>query len=84
LGCYEFIEDDMRRVLEATRTTGKILESYNTSFIAMIPKEDNPTSFEKSRVISLCNCFYKLSQNLLPKDLKWYYQNKYLESSLDS
>jgi len=53
LGCYEWIEDDLRRVVEATRTTGKMLGAFNTTFIALIPKEDNPTSFEKFKPISL-------------------------------
>lgn len=40
LGCYEFIED-LRMVVETTRDIRKMLVAYNTTFIALIPKEDN-------------------------------------------
>jgi hypothetical protein len=70
LGCYEFIEDDLRRVVEATRTTGKMLGAFNTTFIALIPKEDNLTSFEKFRPISLCNCIYKIISKVIARRLK--------------
>jgi hypothetical protein len=31
LGCYEFIKEDLRRMVEATRTIGKILGAFNTT-----------------------------------------------------
>jgi hypothetical protein len=70
LGCYEFIEEDLRRVVEATRTTSRMLGAFNTTFIARIPKEDNLTSFEKFRPISLCNCIYKIISKVISKRLK--------------
>jgi hypothetical protein len=53
LGFYEFIEDYLRRVVETNRTTRKMLGAFNTNFIEIISKEDNLTSFEKSKPIFL-------------------------------
>jgi hypothetical protein len=38
LGCYDFIGEDLRRVVEASRTIGKMLGAFNTTFLALIPK----------------------------------------------
>jgi hypothetical protein len=46
LGFYEIFEEDLLRVLEESRTYGRILEAFNATFIALIPKVKNPTSFE--------------------------------------
>jgi uncharacterized protein with ParB-like and HNH nuclease domain len=70
LGCYEFIENYLRRVVEATRTTRKILGSFNTTFIASIPKEDNMISIENLKSISLCNRIYKIISKVIAKRLK--------------
>jgi len=70
LKCYEFIKHDPGRVVEATRTTGKMLDAFNTNFIALIHKEDNLTCFEKNRSISLCNCIYKIISKVISKRLK--------------
>jgi hypothetical protein len=38
LGFYEFIEEDLQRVVETTRTQGKMLGAFNTTFLALIHK----------------------------------------------
>jgi len=38
LGCYDFIEEYLRRVVETRRAQGKMLVSFNTTFLALIPK----------------------------------------------
>jgi hypothetical protein len=70
IGCFDFIGEDLRRVVEATRTTGKMLGAFNTTFLALIPKDDNPTSFEKFRPIYLCNCIYKINSKIIAKIVK--------------
>lgn len=37
----------------------------NSTFLALIPKEANPRSFERYRLISLCNASYKIMAKLL-------------------
>jgi hypothetical protein len=76
LGCYEFIEEDLQRVVETTRTQGKMLGDFNTTFLALIPKEDNPTTFEKFRPISLCNFIYKIISKVIAKRLKSVLSNQ--------
>jgi len=48
----------------------KLLGAYNTTFIALIPKEENPTTFEKFRPISLCNYIYKIISKVIARRLK--------------
>jgi len=37
-----------------------MLASFNTTFIALIPKVDNPRTYDDIRPISLWNCIYKV------------------------
>jgi len=70
LGCYEFIEEDLKMVVETTKNIGKILGVYNTTFISLISKEENLTSFKKFRLISLCNYKYKIISKVIARILK--------------
>jgi hypothetical protein len=79
LGCFDFIGDDLRRVVEATRTNGKMLGAFNTTFLSLIPKDDNPTSFGKFKPISLCNCIYKIISKVIARRLKRILSGKILE-----
>jgi hypothetical protein len=56
--------------VEETRLNGLILPPFNTTFLALIPKKDEPTSFEDFRRISLCNCIYKIIAKIISKCLK--------------
>jgi hypothetical protein len=51
--CYEVLGKDLLRVLEDSRTNGRVLANFNSTFIALIPKSDNLDSFEKYKPISL-------------------------------
>ena len=42
----------------------------NSTFLALIPKECNPTSIKKFRPISLCNVSYKIFSKVLSLRLK--------------
>ena len=42
----------------------------NSTFLALIPKEHNPTSIKKFRPISLCNASYKIFSKVLSLRLK--------------
>ena len=42
----------------------------NSTFLALIPKEHNPTSIKKFRLISLCNASYKIFSKVLSLRLK--------------
>jgi hypothetical protein len=82
LGCYDFTEEYLRRVVETTRTKGKMWGSFNTTFLALIPKEYKLTTFEKFIPISLWNCIIKLFQRLYLESWKEFYLIKSLENGL--
>lgn len=56
----------MRMVYESKRT-GKMLATFNSTFIALIPKSDDPSSFQEFRSISLCNCINKIVAKIIVK-----------------
>jgi hypothetical protein len=65
LGCFEFLGDDLLRVVEYSRTLGQILAPFNTTFIALISKSNNSTSFEAFKPISICNTIYKIISKII-------------------
>eukprot|EP01018_Ginkgo_biloba_P034237 Gb_24170 [translate_table: standard] len=68
LGFLEVIEKELLRVIEESRVSGKMLAAFNSTFIAPIPKSDNPSSFEEYRPISLCNCIYKIIAKVIARE----------------
>eukprot|EP00253_Pinus_taeda_P016622 PITA_16622 len=57
---FDQIGAEITEVVEESRLKGEIYKPFNSTFIAMIPKQDDPESFEDFRPISLCNCIYKI------------------------
>ena len=51
-------------------THGKLLKQINHTFIALIPKVDNPLQTQQFRPISLCNTIYKTISKLLVNRLR--------------
>lgn len=47
-----------------------ILPSLNATFLALIPKGDEPNTPEKYKPIALCNVIYKLISKVLANRLK--------------
>jgi hypothetical protein len=60
LGFYDIIEEYLLRVIEESRVSNKMLETFDTTFIALIPKIYNPSSFEGFIPIPLCKCIYNI------------------------
>ena len=56
VGFYEDIVEDLMRVIEESRVNKRMLNSFNATFIALIPKLRNPSYFEGFKYIYLCNC----------------------------
>ena len=57
-------------MVEDTRISGRIPASFNTTFIALIPKTDNPVTLNEFRPISLCKCIYKIVSKVIARRLK--------------
>jgi len=45
-------------------------DAFNYTFIALIPKSDDPQTFNDFRPISLCNCIYKIIAKIIVNHLK--------------
>lgn len=50
--------------------SGRILKEINETFIALIPKTNNPSSVDHFRPISLCNVLYKIISKVLANMIK--------------
>jgi hypothetical protein len=57
LGFYDVMGKDILKVVEESRKSGHIHEPLNATFIALIPKSDNPSSFDDFRPISLMQLY---------------------------
>jgi hypothetical protein len=79
LGFYDFIEEYVWRVVDLTRSIGKTFGSFKTTFITLIQKVDNSTSFEKFTPIYSCNYKFKIISNLIARRLKRVFPRKIFE-----
>lgn len=70
LSFFDIIGSDLCRMVEDTRTLGKVSENINDTYIALIPKFSNPKTFLDFRHISLCNLFYKIISKIIPNKVK--------------
>jgi hypothetical protein len=68
--CWEIIKKDLLRMIKYVQTTCKIGGTTNTSFLALIPKDKNVSSFDRFCPISLCNVSYKILAKIIPNRLK--------------
>ena len=68
--CWSIIKSDMLRMISAFQKKSKLGGYTNSTFLALIPKEVNPSSFNSFLPISLCNTSYKILAKLLANKLK--------------
>lgn len=66
----DFMAVDLLQVIEECRSSGWIYNAINTTFIALIPKNDSPSSFDEFRPISLCNCLYKIISKIIANHIR--------------
>ena len=68
--CWNVIKSDIFCMISAFIKKAKVGGCTNSTFLALIPKEVNPTSFDMFQPISLCNASYKILAKLLSNRLK--------------
>jgi len=57
---FNLVGEDVLAMVEETRSLGAIIIGLNSMFMTLIPTENNPSSFDDCRPISLCNLCYKI------------------------
>jgi hypothetical protein len=67
---FDVVGDDLLELVEDTRIRGKIKNSLNNTFLALIPNENNPRTFGDYRYIALCNLCYKLISKVIANRIK--------------
>lgn len=67
---WELIKTEVWEIVEESRSMHWILPALNSTFIALIPKVDEPNTLERYRPIALCNVIYKLISKALANRLK--------------
>eukprot|EP00253_Pinus_taeda_P015595 PITA_15595 len=68
--CWEIIKFDLFRMIRGVLKKEKMGGGTKSTFLALIPKETNPRSFDRYRPISLCNSSYKIVAKLLANRIK--------------
>lgn len=58
--CWEIVKTEVWEVVEDSRRYASILKSLNSTFLALIPKEEEANTPAKFRPIALCNVIYKI------------------------
>ena len=68
LGMYDLLSGDLLKVLEDTKLSGRLHVCFDSTFIALIPKVDNPSSLNDFKPIFLSNCVYKVVSKVIARD----------------
>lgn len=64
------IKKDLLKMIRWVMKKGKMGGFTNSTYLALIPKENRPSSFSRFRPISLCNSAYKIISKILATRLK--------------
>jgi len=66
---FDLVRAELLDLVEDSRIRGRVSGSLNSTFLTLIPKENNPSYFDDYRPISLCNLCYKLITQIIPNRL---------------
>ncbi|TXG59223.1 hypothetical protein EZV62_013796 [Acer yangbiense] len=65
MSCWDIVKDDVMDAAVDFFQGTPLSRFYSSSFIVLIPKVDNPASFDKFRPISLCSMAYKIFSKII-------------------
>jgi hypothetical protein len=68
--CWTMIREEVFQVVEESRTSGKVLSTFNATFLSLIPKEERVKHPNQYKTISLCNFIYKIITKVISMRLK--------------
>jgi len=67
---WNLIKYDLRHILNYSLHKKKVGGETNSTFLALIPKETNPSNFSRFWPISLCNSSYKILTKMIASRIK--------------
>eukprot|EP00253_Pinus_taeda_P018973 PITA_18973 len=67
---WDMIKTEVWEVVEESRALHWLLPSLNSTFLALIPKEEESIALDKFRPIPLCNVIYKVISKVIANRLK--------------
>eukprot|EP00253_Pinus_taeda_P031705 PITA_31705 len=67
---WQMIKKDILKMIRWVLRKGKLGGFTNSTYLALIPKENRPSTFSRFRPISLCNSAYKIITKILSSRLK--------------
>eukprot|EP00253_Pinus_taeda_P012579 PITA_12579 len=67
---WQMIKKDLLKMIRWVLRKGKLGGFANSTYLALIPKENRPSTFSRFRPISLCNSAYKIITKILSSRLK--------------
>ena len=70
LAFYDILGDGIVEMVEESRKNGRVSGDLNATFLALIPKSENPRSFREYRPIALCNLVYKIIIKIIANIIK--------------
>lgn len=68
--CWNIVKQDVLNVVEDSKRKKTILKALNTSFISLIPKQDNALMPNKFRPIALCDVVYNIISKVITNRFK--------------
>jgi hypothetical protein len=66
---FELVEQDLLDVVEESRIRGEVIKQINSTFIALIPKVNRPSTFNDFRPIAMCNLCYNIIAKIIAKKI---------------